>query len=306
MIAHRFCASLRNEKDSVLYAISGRNREKLETFAQKNPCEKIYTNYDEMLADPEIDAVYLALPNSLHCEYAIKALKAKKAVLCEKPAVLSKKEMEEVANAARENKTLFMEALKPRFTPLYRELKEKLDNGLIGTIRNIDTHIFFPRPDKPSHLDPIQGGIIRDSGIYCASWYEDFLKNAKVRRSFVTMYYKTNVYIRSELDCGNEISSVLEAGFDARRTSQATIYGDKGYVIVDNFHRPEKAIVCLNDETVYTIEKPYEYDDFYGEIHHAVECVKNGIYDSGIKSLDSSVNCHDLLDQIERSISKNG
>ena len=301
-IAQRFCVSLKNEKDSVLYAISGRNREKLESFSVKNPCKKIYIDYEEMLSDHEIDIVYLALPNSMHFEYAQKALMAKKAVLCEKPAVLSGKEMREIADTARENRTLFMEAMKPRFTPLYKELKQELNSGLIGKIRNIDTHIFFLRPNTPSHLDPIQGGIIADSGIYCASWYEDFCKGARVRRSYVTTYQGSSVYVRSEIDHNEAVCSVLEAGFDARRSSQATIFGDEGYVVIDDSHRPQKAFVCLNDKEVYTIERPYIYDDFYGEIHAMIECVKNGICDCQIMSLDASIGCHDLLDQIRESI----
>ena len=74
-IAHRFAASLVNQKDSTLYAISGRNAEKLEAFKKEYPCEKVFLSYDELIEDPDIDAIYLSLPHRFHHEYALKALK---------------------------------------------------------------------------------------------------------------------------------------------------------------------------------------------------------------------------------------
>ena len=129
-IANRFADSLAKDPDSILYAVSGRSREKLEAFAAKHPCEKIYVSYDEMLDDGDIDAVYLSLPHVLHREWAVRALQKKKAVLCEKPAALNEAEMREIADCAMANDTLFMEAMKPRFVPAYGKLKQMIEDGV--------------------------------------------------------------------------------------------------------------------------------------------------------------------------------
>lgn len=92
-IAYRFASSLEQEADSVLAAISCRSQEKADRFAQAHPVEKIYIGYEKLLADPQIDAIYLALPHGLHEEWAIRAIQAGKAVLCEKPAALDAGQM---------------------------------------------------------------------------------------------------------------------------------------------------------------------------------------------------------------------
>ena len=95
-IADRFAASLELEDNCTLYAISGRNEEKLNAFKEKHPCEKVYLSHEEMLKDPDIDAVYVAVPHHMHKEWSIKALNAKKPVLCEKPAALNEQEVIEI------------------------------------------------------------------------------------------------------------------------------------------------------------------------------------------------------------------
>ena len=123
-IAFRFAKSLRNLNDCALYAISGRSEEKLHAFAQDFPCERIYLDYEDFLHDPDVDAIYLSLPHGLHYEWAVKALSAGKAVLCEKPAALNSDQVRRIKQCALKHGILFMEAMKTRFTPLYRQIKE--------------------------------------------------------------------------------------------------------------------------------------------------------------------------------------
>ena len=100
-IAHRFAASLAGEPDCRLAAISGRNPEKLKAFSALFGNPVWYTDHQALIDDPQVDAIYLALPHGLHREWAVKALAAGKAVLCEKPAVLHQEEMAQIARTAR-------------------------------------------------------------------------------------------------------------------------------------------------------------------------------------------------------------
>ena len=120
-IANRFAASLGHEQHATLVAASCRSTQKAVEFLSKVPCDadaRAYGSYDELLGDDDVDAIYLALPHSLHKEWACKALRAGKAVLCEKPACLSANEMRGISQTAQDTRTLFMEAMKSRFVPL--------------------------------------------------------------------------------------------------------------------------------------------------------------------------------------------
>ena len=126
-IAHRFAASLAHVEGARLVAASCRTLQKAETFLGEVPHEseaRAYAGHEALLADPDVDAIYLALPHEFHHDWAIRALRAGKAVLCEKPAMLNAQEMAEVADVARETGCLFMEAMKPRFVPLYAQIVE--------------------------------------------------------------------------------------------------------------------------------------------------------------------------------------
>src|SRR4051794_30597964 len=124
-IAHRFADSLEHVEGAQLYAVARRTMEKADQFRAEHPSEVSYDNYQNLLDDDKVDAVYIALPHQLHLEWVEKALRAGKAVLCEKPATLSAVEMRQITKTVHEKQVFFMEAMKSRFVPAYREVKER-------------------------------------------------------------------------------------------------------------------------------------------------------------------------------------
>ncbi len=137
-IAHRFAASLAKVEGAELAAVSRRTAEKAAAFLAEVPCApgaRAYGDHEALLADPEVDAIYLALPHDLHHAWALRALDAGKAVLCEKPAMLSEAEAAEVTAAARERGLLFMEAMKTRFVPLRPHVVDAV--GALGPVARV-------------------------------------------------------------------------------------------------------------------------------------------------------------------------
>ena len=156
--------------DCVLYAIAGRSMEKAETFRKRFGFQKAYQSYDALLADPEVEAVYIPLPNDLHCEWVIKALNAKKHVLCEKPLALNESELRHMFQAAKENCVILMEAFAYLHSPFISRLKQVIANGEIGTIDYIDTAFLTQDYSSDFRLHKEQGGGgIYDVGCYCTS-----------------------------------------------------------------------------------------------------------------------------------------
>lgn len=295
-IAGRFAKSLQNEPRCILAAVSSRSQAKAETFAEKFNAEKFYAGHELILADKNIDAVYIALPHALHKDFSIKALQAGKAVLCEKPATLNFAEMKEIAAVARTEKILFMEAMKPRFVPLYQKIKSARNE--IGEITRVDTSLcnLMELSGKTYHTQQGQGGALLDVGIYCASWLEDFLgENFTVKNVTAKIEGGVDFYVDAEIIFGGGVGK-LECAFDRKKPRQAILHGTHGKIIVDELHRPQSA--TINGKS---ISAPYEVDDFYGEIRHFVNCLEAGKNESEIMPLSASLNCAKILDGIRKN-----
>ena len=129
---------MRTAEHCECYAIAGRRIEKARSYQEEFGFRKAYGSYDELLADPEVQAVYIPLPNDLHCEWTVRALKAGKHVLCEKPLAVSAAQAEEMFRTAEENHVLLMEAFAYLHSPFIRAVREELDAGAIGGIRYLN------------------------------------------------------------------------------------------------------------------------------------------------------------------------
>ena len=304
-IAHRFAASLSHVADAKLVAASCRTQEKAEAFLAEVPHAegaRAYGGHDALLADAEIDAIYLALPHAYHKDWAIAALRAGKAVLCEKPAMLTAAEMAEVADVARETGMLFMEAMKPRFVPLYALVREAV--ARIGTITHVEATLCndmlsFVEGTGSYHMTPGPGsGVLLDCGTYCASWIEDYCAGVPTLVSIAGASKDgIDIYADAHLSQG-EVSARLECAFDRGKPRTATIVGTEGTIVVEELHRPTHAVVTLSDGTVQELDAPYEVDDFYGEVSHFNALVAAGAAESPVMTLQDSVHCALILDTI--------
>ena len=154
-----------------LAAIAGRNLETAQQFQREFGFQKAYEGYEALLADPEVEAVYVPLPNSLHAEWSIRALQAGKHVLCEKPLAPTEAEAERMFRAAEDNHVFLMEAFAYLHNPAVEAIKAELDAGTIGEIRYLDSaFIAGRRPDTDIRLRrETFGGALYDLGCYPVS-----------------------------------------------------------------------------------------------------------------------------------------
>lgn len=301
-IAHRFAKSLAQTENGRLIAISARKRERAEAFAEEFGVNKYYLDHNRLLEDPEIDAIYLCLPHHLHKEWAVKALQHKKAVLCEKPAVIHHEEMAEIAACARTEKVLFMEAMKTRFVPLYREIKDMVEAGTLGEIIGVEASICnafsWEEVAATYLLDPASGGTLTDTGIYAACWLEDFMVGEP---SLIAVkkedWNGINAYDDAWVSFDNG-KARLECALNIAKPRDAILIGTKGKLYIKEQHRPEKMQVCLEGKEPYWVEKPYEIDDFYSQIVAFQDSVEKGEIENSIMPLQASIRCAQILDSI--------
>ncbi len=159
-----------------IYAVASRDKIKALTIS---PNGNVYTSYDELLADPKVEAVYISLPNSLHLPLAIKAMRAGKHVLCEKPLGMNAAEVEEAIAVSKETNRIFVEASWNRWHPRSQRIREIVASGELGTITKIRTCFTYDGLDQENiRLDPkLGGGILYDLGPYSTVaplWAMDF------------------------------------------------------------------------------------------------------------------------------------
>lgn len=159
--------------DAQVGAIAARDVNRARVFARQYGIPRVLDSYNALVNDPELDAIYNPLPNSLHYEWTIKALRAGKHVLCEKPLASNAREAEEMARVADEVGRVLMEAFHYRYHPQMRRVEEILASGEIGTVREIEADLFIPlflRPNDIRFQYHLAGGATMDTGCYCINF----------------------------------------------------------------------------------------------------------------------------------------
>jgi predicted dehydrogenase len=167
----RFVPAMQAARNGEVMAVASRTLEKAQTFADERNIPKAYGSYEELIADPEIDAIYNPLPNSEHAEWSIRCAEAGKPVLCEKPLARDATEAQRIVDAFASRNILFTEGFMYRFHPQTVRVKEMVDSGAVGDLTSISAAFTFQlRNDNNIRLSKeLAGGSLMDVGCYCVS-----------------------------------------------------------------------------------------------------------------------------------------
>lgn len=171
-IAESFASGIMHSESGTLVAVASRQLEKAQNFAEKFNVPKSYGSYEELLADNQVEAVYIATPHPMHAEWAIKAAEAGKHILCEKPIGINHAEAMAIVESAFENDVFLMEAFMYRCHPQTKKLVELLQEKVIGDVRVIQATFSFHagfNPESRLYNNDLGGGGILDVGCYCTS-----------------------------------------------------------------------------------------------------------------------------------------
>ena len=302
-------------ENAELYAIAGRNEEKLKAYAEPFAPKKLYTDYQALLDDENVDAVYLPLPNGIHMEWVKKAAAAGKHILCEKPMALTEEQVREMFAAAKEHGVLLEEAYAYRHAQLVQKVKEIVDSGAIGRIRYLES--------KHSTFDTNRSGIRYQKGngggaVYDVTCYNVSLASYLFGKDPEDM----SVYCGFDKETGVDVSdavmlryeegvtAMLYAGLDAYRRGCYSILGETGRIDVDHkFNssgvchirvstgaRPQGAEYVDETTTEYTI---WVDDNYKKEIELFSDAVLNG--SALIVSEEESLRTARVCDAIRRA-----
>ena len=250
------------------YAVGSRSQEKADEFARKWDVKKAYGSYAELMADPDVDLVYVGTPHSHHYDVTREALLAGKPCLVEKAFMANRREAKEIIGLAHEQKVFLAEAIWTRYQPVVKMVRELINSGRIGTPRLLTATLGYSMGDKPRIMRAdLCGGALLDLGVYALN--------------FVRMFFPADIVsidsqcVKSTtgMDLTNAITLVLADGMLCNLQSSAACVGDnigviagtEGNLIIDNINNPQTITVNGPDRTyIETIRVPkqitgYEY-----------------------------------------------
>jgi predicted dehydrogenase len=233
-IARQFTADLKYAPGADVAAVFSRGAESGEAFGKITGAGKVYTAYDAMLADPRIDAIYIATPNNRHAGQAIAALDAGKPVLVEKPLATTVGEAEAIAASAAKSGGLVMEGLWTRFLPAVAAVRAMLAEGAVGEVVRIEGELAYAHAEEPGSrfFDPaLGGGVALDLGVYLLSLAIDLLGvpekiDGRWKAAASGVDCRTDFF----LCFPNGVEAALSCGFDRDGTNAFTIFGKKGAI----------------------------------------------------------------------------
>jgi len=266
--------------EATALAVGSRTLDKAQQFGQKHKIGRGYGSYEELLSDPEVDVVYISLPNHLHAEWSIKCAEAGKHILCEKPACPNAAELAKVLAVVKQRDVFFMEAFMYRCHPQWQKVKEIIAAGTIGEVRVLHSAFSFdmgPAYENFRLSRALAGGGLMDVGCYCVSFSrlvageepDDVGAVAHVGERSGVDEYMTGV-----LKFPSGITASLVSGIECNVPSSAAIYGSKGSIVVASPWTPgpeDASLVVSTARTTETIPVKTRADQYALEALHVAE-----------------------------------
>lgn len=301
-------------KKIKLYAVASRNLDRAKEFAAKYNFEKAYGSYDELFADPQVDAIYIANPHAFHYDSVMQALNSGKHILCEKPAGCNREQLDNMISLAKSKNLFFMEAMWTAFNPCIAKIKEEIASGAIGELKHIESHFCNRIPfDKDSRMYApyLAGGALLDLGIYniyFAMLINDF-SPVSGKSSTVRMFNDVDVWNSVNLVFKNGLTTNFQSACDLPNSTdnhEAVIFGTKGYIRVIHFFMTQKYEVhSYNSEwgsegEVRTVEVPFMVNGYEYELMHSTEKILEGIIESPVHTWEKSQNLCKVMDDLRK------
>jgi D-xylose 1-dehydrogenase (NADP+, D-xylono-1,5-lactone-forming) len=233
-IARQFAAGVVTSDRGTITSVGSRKKETAREFAQlyKVPHE---LSYDELMTDPNIDAIYNSLPNSLHHEWTIKALKSGKHVLCEKPLASDLAEAQEMFDVSEKTGKLLVEAFMYRSHPLTHAVVDAVNDGVIGRLKLIRTSFCYNTTriaDNIRFKKDLAGGSLMDIGCYCINYSRLFAKSEPIKIQAYAHIHETGIddIATASMEFPNGVVASFTSGMTVQADNTAYLCGDEGFI----------------------------------------------------------------------------
>ncbi|UOY91744.1 Gfo/Idh/MocA family oxidoreductase [Ectobacillus sp. JY-23] len=309
VITERFIEESRYVEDFIVTAVYSRTSERAKEFAEKYGVETTFTDLESMATSEEIDAIYIASPNSFHAEQALIFMNHGKHVLCEKPIASNADELTKMIQAAKDNQVLLMEALKSTLLPNFQTVQEHLHK--IGTVRRYvasyckysSRYDAYKKGTILNAFNPIfSNGALMDIGVYCI--YPLVVLFGKPLR-----VQGNGLLLESGIDGEGSILLQYEDKEAVIMYSKITdshapseIQGEKGSIIIDKIHTPEKVEIHYRSGSVEDITQYQVCHTMSYETQEFINLIKSGKLESTTNSYAHSLAVMEIMDEVRKQV----
>ncbi len=303
-IAEVAARTLNGLTECEAYAIGSRSKEKAEAFASKWNIAKAYGSYTELIADSDVDLLYIATPHSHHYGVTREAILAGKPCLVEKSFMANYKEAKAIVELARERKVFLAEAIWTRYQPAVRIIKQLIDDGRIGDIQLITATLCYPISQKPRILNPeLCGGSLLDLGIYCLHFARMFCPSDVVSLEGRCIKSDTGV------DATNTMTLIMKNGVVANMQSSVMCVGDnrgvlsgsKATIVIDDINNPKRITLNTREQqAVEDIRVPQQITGYEYEFLACRQALLDGLLEPREIPLEETLYLMEMMDQLRK------
>ncbi|MDO5351095.1 MAG: Gfo/Idh/MocA family oxidoreductase [Lachnospiraceae bacterium] len=307
-IANKFAKTIAAlpQEEETLAAVGSRRLDTAQTFARTYHIPKAYGSYEDLCADPEVEAIYISTPNNLHYEHAKMCLNAGKHVLCEKPFTTNADDAQALYALAQEKGLFIMEAFWIRFLPVLKKMRQLIQSGEIGAVKHIRCDFGFlssgARKDRKFNSS-LGGGALLDIGIYNLGFVHmitgcpptHFTSNVSINE------YGTDDFSTITLEYPGGITAAVTTSIGMLMPREAVVFGTKGSIYLPDYQQAQTMTVRPYDGNSYEIAIPFEINGFEYQVREASRCVAANMTTSDILKPEDSLAVLQLMDDIRES-----
>jgi hypothetical protein len=306
-IAKAFARDLSYFNSHIVQAVGSRSIEKAIDFAVEFPGCTSYGSYEELVADPMIDAVYVATPHPQHVANTLLALNAGKPVLCEKPFAVNAIEARAMVAAAIDNDVALLEAMWTRFLPHIDKVREILSSGVIGEVVHVEADFgeYLIGHEIPRLIEPsFAGGALLDLGIYPVSFAHLVLgKPARITATGVLTEKGVDNQTSAIFDYENGAQAIITTTFITSTPCRAIIAGKLGRIEIDRtFFSPANMRVIMQDGATTEYPNTYQGRGLREQAAELERMVRNAEVESPLLTHKMSIEIMETLDEIRNQI----
>ncbi len=303
-MAHAMARDLSFLPNARIHSVFSRTRESMQDFSRSFGGCKVFASLDEMLADPEVDIVYISSPNHLHFPQAKLALAAGKPVLCEKPFTLNARQLAELIEIASTNRVLLMEAMWIRWLPIVVRLREILADRIIGEPRLLKASFhaqLSPDPEGRIYNLAMGGGSLLDLGIYPISFASlvfgrqpmEIASHAYLGPTGIDEHFGAVFHYPQGM-------AMVSAGVDVAAVEDISIHGAAGSIRVDHPWKLSSLVVEPREGKSKTIKLPLQGKGYSYQANEFMRCLDDGLLENEAIPLQESLQIMQTLDRLRK------
>ena len=297
--------TLKGMSNMECYAIASRTKERGEQAAKEFGYEVGYGSYEELVADPNVELVYIATPHSRHYEDMKLCIAAGKNVLCEKSFTLNAVQAADIKRLAKEAGVYVAEAIWTRYQPSRKLINDTIASGIIGKVRTLTANLSYAMLNKERIYRPeLAGGSLLDIGVYGINFAlmhfggeieriessVQMLETGVDGMESITMFFKDGRM------------AVLTHSVYGRSDRKGIFYGETGYMIVENINNPQSiSVYDASDNLLQFIPVPEQINGYEYQFAEAADCIEDGKLESDSMPLDETVKVMEIMDSLRKS-----